>query len=125
MGRCDAADLDEEMTLLSVLKSAGVAFAIFASLGGTLLVFWIAVIGVAMQWGSLPDGWDDWVGGGAMAFAVLSGLALYFWALVRTLHSVGIAPAKVKWHALTTGLLPLAITIGFGWFVIANMRLGW
>lgn len=115
------------MTVLSVLKSAGVAFAIFVSIGGTLLIFWIMVLGVAMEgvWERLPDGWGNWVGGGAMAFAVLSGLALYFWALVRTLRSVGIAPATVKWHALTTGLLPLAITVGFGWFVIANMRLGW
>lgn len=115
------------MTVLSILKSAGVAFAIFVSLGGTLLVFWIAVLAVAMQdvWDRLPDGWADWIGGGAMAFAVLSGLALYFWALVRTLRSVGIAPARVKWHALTTGLLPLAITVGVLWMAVANMRLGW
>jgi hypothetical protein len=115
------------VNVLSILKSTGVAFALFVSLGGGLLIFWTAVLGVAMQdaWGLLPDGRDDWIGGGAMAFAVLSGLALYFWALVRTLRSVGIAPERVKWHALTTGLLPLAITVGFGWFVIANMRLGW
>src|SRR5512138_1661658 len=109
------------------LKSIAVAFALYVSLGGALLMFWIALLGVVMEdvWDRLPDGWADWIGGGLMLFAVASGLVLYFWALVRSLRSVGIAPAAVRWHALTTGTLPVFITVGILWVAIANMRLGW
>ena len=110
----------------SALKSIAIAFALYVSIGGTLLLFWIAVLGVAMGdvWDRL-GAWAEWIGGGAMLFAAVSGLVLYFWALVRSLRSVGIAPTAVKWHALTTGTLPVVITVGVLWLAIANMRLGW
>jgi hypothetical protein len=103
------------------------AFGLFAALAAALGVFWTLVLGVAMEgvWGRLPEGWSSPVGAAALAFAVLSGLALYLFVLARVLGALGVPPRRVPLHLATTALVPPAAAAAAIWAAIANMRIGW
>jgi hypothetical protein len=109
------------------LKSAGAAIALFVGLGATLALFWTVMLGPVMDgvWDRLPEGVDRWVGAGLIAFAVLSGLAAYFLVLARIVRQLGAPPGTVRWHLLTTGLLPPLLAALALWAIVANLRFGW
>jgi hypothetical protein len=36
-----------------------------------------------------------------------------------------VAPASVRWHLATAGLLPPVLAAGAAWLALASMRIGW
>jgi hypothetical protein len=114
---------------MSFLRATWHAFLVYLVVTPALVLFWVILLGPGMSsvWPSLPDGWKRPVGAGLLAFALLSGVAGYFAALAMRLSGLlqlgswSAAPL----HLLASGVLPLLVSAGLVWLVIANMRLGW
>lgn len=109
------------------MKALLAAFGLFATLLVALSIFWTLVLAIAMEdvWDRLPDGASEWLGGGLLAFAVASGLALYLFLLAKVLDDLGVPPGRVKVHLVTTALVPPLAALAGAWLVVANLRLGW
>jgi hypothetical protein len=110
------------------LKSALLALAVFAGLLPVVVVFWTVLLGPVMApvWRRLSEGWGRAAGAALLVVAVVSGLAVYFAVLARTLEDrLRLPPGAVRWHLATTGLLPPVLAVAAAWLVVANMRIGW
>jgi hypothetical protein len=112
---------------MAYLRSALLACGLFAALAVGLAVFWAAVLGIAMAgvWRALEAPWDQVVGVGLLALAVVSGLVLYAVLLARAVRATAGAEARVSLHLATSGLVPVAAAALLVWYALASMRLGW
>lgn len=110
---------------MAYLRSALAAFAVFVPLLLALCLFWFAVLVGVMGglWEGTGDG-TEWIGAALLAFAVASGLALYFVLLWRRLDRIDIPPGARKWHLATTGLLPIATAAALAAVVVSSLRFG-
>lgn len=109
---------------MAYLRSAVAAFVLWVPLLLLLWLGWAAVlIGIVEVFGSPGDAGEP-VFFAILAFAVVSGLVLYFVLLWRRLDGMDVPAEERKWHLATTGLLPIAATLGFLWIVVSNLRIG-
>lgn len=112
---------------MTFVKAVVLAFVIFTALAVALSAVWFAILVGAMApvWRALEGARGEALGVALLAFAVLSGLALYGLALAQALQAVvGLSPASAWRWTLAVGGLPAAVAVGLGVLVIANMRLG-
>lgn len=112
---------------MTFVKAVVLAFVVFTCLAVALSLAWFAILVGAMGevWRSLHPDAAQALGMALLAFAVLSGLALYGFTLAHLLRAVlGLSPASSWRWALAVGGLPAAVAVALGALVIANMRLG-
>jgi hypothetical protein len=114
---------------MSLLRASWHAFLLFVVMAPALVLFWTLVLGPGMSgvWPRLPEGWKTPVLATLLGFALLSGVGGYFAALAMRLSGLlqlG-SWSAVPLRLLATGLLPLLVSAGTIWLVIANMRFGW